>query len=173
MRKLSPLFSQAVVVGLAVLFIATGIALAPTANADSGCAALLQAAKKGYRGDPAALKACKQAAASAAHAANAKPRALQSHHAVNDARDLKAFKHRDHKDPNVRAQMKGVTALRRADNAARIAHEKATTHPYEAMQRYKRRSESIKLIEGALDVMGHSGSKQKGLMGYSRKKHGH
>jgi hypothetical protein len=165
MHKSHLLALKAVTAALAVLLI---VAVAPPARA--GCKELLAAAKKGYRGDPAALNACKQGAASAAHAANAKPRARQSHHTVNDARDLKAFKHRNHKDPNVRAQMKGVTALRRADIAARSAHEKATTHPYEAIQRYKRRSESTKLIEGALDIMGHSGPKQRGRMGYSRRK---
>jgi hypothetical protein len=156
MDNSQPVALRAVTAALAVLLI---VAVAPPAKA--GCKELLAAAKKGFRGDPAALNACKQVAASAAHAANAKPRALQPHHTVNDARDLKAFKHRNQKDPNVRAQMRGVTALRRADIAARNAHEKATTHPYEAMERYKRRSETIKLIEGALDVLGNSGSRKK------------
>jgi hypothetical protein len=91
------------------------IGFTPPADAGSGCGALLKAAKKGYRGDPAALMACQGAVTGGQHVAHAKPRALQPHDMVSDTRDLKAFKHRKHDDPLVRQQMKGVTALRRAD----------------------------------------------------------
>jgi hypothetical protein len=121
---------------------------APVSAGSSGCAALLEAAKKGYRGDPAALRQCRMIQQSAEHAAS-------------------VGKHRGKREKGSHARTK---PLRDAAGAAQIAHEKATTHPYEAIQRYRRRTEAKELLGGALDLMGHSGPKNKGLMGYSRRK---
>lgn len=113
----------------ALIFVAaTTVAFAPPAGAGSGCGALLKAAKKGYRGDPAALRACQGAVAGGQHAARVKPRALQSHSMVNSTRDMKAFKNRNHNDPHVRNQMRGVTALRRGDSRALQAHRDQRAH---------------------------------------------
>lgn len=128
MRKPNLVFMPIAAAAFAVAFAATSITVAPPAGAGSGCGALLKAAKKGYRGDPAALRACQGAAAGGQHAARVKPRALQSHSMVNSARDMKAFKNRNHKDPHVRNQMRGVTALRRGDSRALEAHRAQRAH---------------------------------------------
>jgi hypothetical protein len=128
MRKPNLVFMPIAAAAFAVIFAATSIAVPTPATAGSGCGALLKAAKKGFRGDPAALRACQGAAAGGQHAARVKPRALQSHSMVNSARDMKAFKNRNHKDPHVRNQMRGVTALRRADQHALEAHRAQRAH---------------------------------------------
>jgi hypothetical protein len=113
MQKLHPIVLQAAVLGLAVLFIAaSSIAVAPPANAGSGCEALLEAAKKGYRGDRTALLACK----GAAHAAKARPHALQSQNTRESKklnRDLrKAYKAATNHDAVTRAKLHGHATAR-------------------------------------------------------------
>jgi hypothetical protein len=115
-------------VAFAVLLAAAAFAVPTPATAGSGCGALLKAAKKGFRGDPAALRACQGAAAGGQRAARVKPRAPQSHSMVNSTRDLKVFKNRNHNDPHVRNQMRGVTALRRGDLRALEAHRAQRAH---------------------------------------------
>ncbi len=128
MRGLSVVSMPIAAAAFAVVFATTSLAVAPPAGAGSGCGALLKAAKKGYRGDPAALRACQGAAAGGQHAGRVKPRALQPHTMVNSTRDLKAFKNRNHNDPHVRNQMRGVTALRRGDLRALEAHRAQRAH---------------------------------------------
>lgn len=105
------------------LFAATGLALPPPASAGSGCDALLKAAKKGYRGDPGALNACRQGAASAAHAVRARPSALQT----QDYRDRQSYRRQKRQfdkalkghDTATLAQMQGRTKTTRVGRNVR------------------------------------------------------
>ena len=126
MRK--PNFVSIAAASVAVMLAAATFAVQTPATAGSGCGALLKAAKKGFRGDPAALRACQGAVAGGQHAARVKPRALQSHSMVNSTRDMKAFRNRNHNDPHVGNQMRGVTALRRGDLRALEAHRAQRAH---------------------------------------------
>jgi hypothetical protein len=89
MHKLNRVSMHAAAVALAVAFVtATSIAIAPPADAGSrNRDAFLKAAKKGYRGDPAVLKAHKaqqKAERSAIHSGIAKTKAAASHASSHD-----------------------------------------------------------------------------------------
>jgi hypothetical protein len=110
------LSKQIAVLSLAVAVIATTtIAVTTPVNAGSGCAALLKAAKKGFRGDPAALRACQGAMAGGRHAARVTAHSFQS----RDKLGRKAIQAYRSDDKRTKAMLKGTL---RAHGAAEEAH---------------------------------------------------
>jgi hypothetical protein len=94
---------------------ATAIAVATPVKAGSGCAALLKAAKKGYRGDPAALRACQLGSAGGRHAARVTAHSFQS----RDKLGRKAIQAYRTDDKRTKAMLRSTL---RAHGAAEEAH---------------------------------------------------